>query len=264
MTTTTPRPTKGPTRAPIDPRIRQRLVAVKRDAGRRRLRLLLGGLALVALALLTVLALRSPWLSVSRIELVGASPATTAQLRAVAGTARGRPMISVASGSIVRAEEALPWVESASVRRSWPSTLIVSVRLRHPVAEVRDGTGWAEVDPTGRVVAVVPHAPRGLIALSGAITVVAPGGAVPTSLRGPLEVAAAVPGSVAGQVVTVGAGAHGQVSVGLSDGATVDLGPPTDLAAKLSSLATVLSEVDMNGVRTVDLQIPDQPALTRG
>jgi hypothetical protein len=43
-----------------------------------------------------------------------------------------------------------------------------------------------------------------------------------------------------------------------------ELGPADQLSAKLSALQTVLNEVDMSGVKIIDLRLPDQPALTRG
>lgn len=268
--TTTRRPGRtgsGPrdvSRAPMDPRMRERLVAVKRAEGRRRLRVLVGAASLLVSLLLGVLLLHSPWLSVSHIEIEGAAAQSLGQVRAAAAPALHRPLVSVPAAAITQAEEALPWVRSARVGRSWPSTLVVWITMRHAVAAVPAGPSWAEVDGTGRVLQVGSARPAGLVEVTGDPGQVRAGGYVARDLRPALVLAGALPPAIRSQVQSVSIDGRGRASVRLSGGAIVDFGPPSGLAAKMAALETVLQQVSMAKVTSIDLRVPTRPALTRG
>ena len=254
----------------IDPRIRQRRIAVTRSQGRRRLRVLIGALAAGTGTVLAVVVLHLSWFRVSHIEVRGAARSGVAGVEAAARVGLHHPLLSVDTSAVARRVERLPWVADARVAKSWPSGLVVTVVERSPAAEVADGARWALVDGTGRVLAVDGARLQGLVTLAWNGQVPAPGGRLPARSRGPLAVAAALrslarPGpGVPAPVVSVAAEAGGGVAVDLSDGAVVDLGTPADLTAKLTSLATLESEVDLSGVKTIDLRVPGQPVLTRG
>ncbi|HVA44662.1 MAG TPA: FtsQ-type POTRA domain-containing protein [Acidimicrobiales bacterium] len=260
------RRTTGPGAPRMDPRIRQRRTEVLRRQGRRRLRVLLGVCAVLGVALLGVLGLRSPWLSVRAIRVTGESGPQAAEVERVAALALHHPMVSVDLGLVVARVEALAWVDQARVRRSWPDTLDLAVTQRTPVAQVEvDGT-WAQVDATARVVSVgrTQTAQEPLIlGLPLAAGPVRPGSTLAPTAGSDLAVAAAVPSDLRAQVVSIGPDSTGGVALVLTDGARVDLGRPSALATKMAALETVMGEVDMTGVHTVDLRVPEQPALTR-
>src|SRR5579875_1422742 len=140
-------------RQPIDPRFRRRWVEARRAEGRRRLRALLAGLSVAALAGLATGLLYSPLLRVRDVVVVGDVHTPRAAVLAAAGlSVPGRvPMLDAGSASEVRAVEALPWVARASFTKRWPWTVVVSVHERRPVAVVADGAGQALVDGSGRV-----------------------------------------------------------------------------------------------------------------
>jgi len=258
--------TSGPAAPRMDPRIRQRRTEVLRRQGRRRLRVLLSVCTVLGLALLGVLGLRSPWLSVRKIRITGESGARAAQLDQAAVVALHHPMVNVDIGLVVARVEALAWVDQARVRRSWPDTLDLAVTERKPVAQIEvDGT-WAQVDGSARVVSVgrtqVPQEPV-ILGLPAATAPVRPGSTLAPTTGSDLTVAAAIPSDLRSQVVSIGPDSTGGVTLVLTDGAQVDLGQPSALATKMSALETVLGEVDMTGVRVVDLRVPEQPALTR-
>ncbi len=77
MTTTETKPT-----ARINPRIRERRIEVQREAGRRRLRVLLVVSSVLSAVGLAFLAVTSPVLDVDHIRIVGAQHVTLAQVRA--------------------------------------------------------------------------------------------------------------------------------------------------------------------------------------
>ena len=254
----------------IDPRIRERRIAVTRHQGRRRLRVLVGAVATGTAIATTVLVLHLPWFRVSHIEVRGAARSGAADVGASARVALHQPLISVDAAAVARRVERLPWVATARITKSWPSTLVVTVVERTPVAQVADGSRWALVDGTGRVLAVENGRAAGLVVLAWSGAVPGAGAELAARARAPLAVAAGLgaftaPGPAApAPVVSVGSGAGGGVAIDLADGAVVDLGPPTDLTPKLTALATVESEVDLSGVKSIDLRVPGQPVLTRG
>jgi cell division protein FtsQ len=255
---------------PIDPRIRERRNAVARHRGRRRLRALAAvGAVVLGLVLLDV-GLHSSLLSVTHIGVQGTHEEPVAAVVKAAGVARHRPLFGLDEAAVEADVDALPWIASSRVQRHWPHTIVVTVTERVPVAQVAVAGGhWAEVDGSGRVLAVGETRHTGLPRLAVAAPTAAvlnAGTRLPAADRPALAAAAALPDLPPQRLneveaVTVKAGTG--VDLTLSDGATVLLGPPTDLSTKLAALATVVSEVDMSGVRTIDLRVPGQPALTR-
>ncbi|MGH9065889.1 MAG: cell division protein FtsQ/DivIB [Acidimicrobiales bacterium] len=257
----------GPT---IDPRIRQRRIAVTRDQGRRRLRVLISFVAAMALVVGTVVTLHLPWFRVSHLEVTGAARTGAAQVRSAAAPALHQAMVGVDTAAVAARVDRLPWVLRAQVDKSWPSTLVVSVVERVPVAEVADGSHWALLDRTGRVLAVEPARATALVALSWTGPVGPPGSPLPGRAAGALAVAAAVgPVESSGPAVpvpavSVGPFPGGGVAVDLAGGAVVQLGAPSDLGPKMTALEALEAQVDLSGVKTIDLTVPGQPVLTRG
>ena len=180
-------------RPPIDPRIRQRRIAVRRQEGRRRLRLLVGLVSASGLLVGGWGATRSPLLDVDGIAVVGADRTSREELVAASGIRFGQAMVDVDERGAVRAMEALPWIRSVSVERRWPDSVVIRVVERAPVAVAPAADGWALVDATGQVLALLTSAPSNLLALDG----IAPAGPPGSVLGGPaadlLAVAAAVP-----------------------------------------------------------------------
>lgn len=257
----------GPPRRPrMDPRLRERRTAVLRAQGRHRLRLLALLVSVPLVVLLGLLALRSSWLSVHHIQVVGVrqTPARIVE-RAVGGALR-HPMFSLNLGALENRVDALPWVEEATVSRSWPSTLEVKVTERTPVASVQVGSSWAELDSSGRVLALVGSAPSGEPSLTGSVAPgLRPGGTVGAPMKDELAVAAALPGSLRAQIEGIGPGPDGGVQLTLAQpsSARVQIGPAVQLASKMAALQTVLAQVDLTGVTVIDVRVPGQPALTR-
>jgi cell division protein FtsQ len=250
-------------RPPIDPRIRQRRIAVRRQEGRRRLRLLIGIGTVSGLLVGGWGATRSPLLDVDGIAVAGADRTPRQDLVAASGIRFGQAMVDVDERGAVRAIASLPWVRSASVERRWPDSVVIRVVERQPVAAAPAGAGWALVDATGQVLALTASAPSDLLALDG-IPLAGPPG---TSLAGPaadlLAVAAAVPADLRTRVSAVQAGSEGGVELRLQPEGTVRLGPPQQLEAKFRAALTVLGQVDTNALATLDVRIPDSPVLTR-
>ncbi len=250
-------------RPPIDPRIRQRRIAVRRQEGRRRLRLLVGIASVSCLLVGGWGATRSPLLDVDGIDVEGASRTSREELVVASGIRFGQAMVDVDERGAVQAVAALPWIQTASVERRWPDSVVITVVERDPVAVAPAGEGWALVDATGQVLALLASAPSNLLALEG----IAPAGPPGSVLGGPatdlLAVAAAVPPDLRTRVSAVQAGAEGGVELRLRPEGTVRLGAPEQLDEKFRATLTVLGRVDTAALATLDVRIPESPVLTR-
>ena len=153
-----PRDQRQPDSAAVDPRFRERRIAVRKDAGRRRLKRLVLLAAAAAVALAGVVVLRSPVLDVDEITVVGAGHLTADDIRAASGVDQGAPILLADTGAAVAAVEALPWVASAEITRDLPGRIHIEVREREPVAVVSSGDAAALVDVDGRVLEVTDGA----------------------------------------------------------------------------------------------------------
>jgi cell division protein FtsQ len=254
----------GPELAGIDPRLRARRISVRRDEGRRRLRRLTG-LGIVAAAIvLAVGVTRSPVLDVDRIEVVGAAHTQVGVVQRAAGIRRHAPMTDVNLDRARRDVLALPWVNTVSIQREWPASVRVVITERTAVAVVTAGQqGFALVDGTGRVLELSSTPPAGFMLLANVPAPGEPGTNVDPSAGDALSVARSMPDSLRPKVSTVVAEANGVV-LRLVAGGVVRLGPATDLQVKLRDADTMLTEVDITGLCSIDVQVPGSPSLTRG
>src|SRR5262245_22051974 len=114
---------------------------------RRRLRALLpAALTVCVLGLLGfgfwVLFL-STWLAVEGVEVDGTVTVATEDVVAASGIDKGTHLVRVDLGEVTDRVEQLPAVAEASVHRSWPHTVTITVTEREPVAAInRQGSWW--------------------------------------------------------------------------------------------------------------------------
>jgi cell division protein FtsQ len=246
----------------IDRRITARRVGVGRQAGRRRLKGLIAALVVAALAAGLFALAHSPLVSARHVTVSGAEHTTRAAILAAGGLAGDPPLIDVNTLADAHAIERLPWVKTASVSVSFPSSARVVVTERHAVAVVgRDSGGDALLDVTGRVLADVPAHVGGLVLLEGLAPPPAPGGRE-RGAAALLATAAALPASLLARVAALKTEPGLGVVAVLRGVPRVILGSDSGLAEKMVALATVLSKVSLQGIATIDLRAPSDPVLT--
>ncbi|HEY3811523.1 MAG TPA: FtsQ-type POTRA domain-containing protein, partial [Acidimicrobiales bacterium] len=203
-------PPAGRSRPRIDPRFARRWSEVRREQGRRRLRILVGVGSALLVAVVGIGSLYSPLLSMRHVRIATVGGVSRAEILAVTGLAHRRPLVDVNAGELAARLDAVPALGGAVVRRSWPTTVTVRVTLRTAVAVVgrpagrpaagpgagpaSGSAGWATVDATGRVLADVTTPIVGLPVLVGFGSVPAPGG----WLEGTAGPRAAPPGPAGG------------------------------------------------------------------
>lgn len=250
----------------VDPRMRSRRIEVRRDAGRRRLKRITLGLAVVAVGVGALVATRTPLLDVDRIVVSGAERTSVEDVIRAAGVERGDPLISVDPGAVADRIEELPWVDEAMVGRSWPSTVNLQVTERAAVAVVQvTGDRAAVVDAEGRVLSIdrraadAEHDPDGPLVLTGVEGRIAEGGRLDRDARDALELAGALAERLPGVVAAVST----DLDAELAAGGAIRFGSVEHLDDKITAAKTVLSDVDTACLEQLDVRVPGSPALTR-
>ncbi len=249
----------------MDPRIKRRRTEVRRDEGRKRLRILVGCLSVLGAAAAAFGAGRSPLFDVDYADVRGIDQTARAEVVAAAGLGGHPAMLDIDTRAVARQLEALPWVLQSTARREWPGTVRIDITERRPAAVLPAGAGaWALADRTGRILRIGPEKPAGLPVIGNLPPPTSAGASVPAAATPSLRVAAALPTTVRERVADIATLATGEVELQLtSPGGVVRLGRPVDLDAKLSVLATVLARADLARVSVVDVRVPKAPALTR-
>lgn len=248
-----------PAEAMIDPRIRARRIEVRRHEGRRRLGRLLEVGLVVGVALAFVGALFAPLLDVDRISVTGGDPARAGAVVDAAGVEVGTPLVSVDLRAVGERVVALPWVAEVEVRRSVGGVVELSVTERTPVARVDGTDGPVAVDVEGRVLGPA-DGPAAQLPLLEGVAPAAAGDYLPAATLDALAVAAEVSAALPGTVTAVD---PTEVVGTLAQGGRVRFGGSERLEAKLRSLTTILGQVDLTCLDTIDLRLPGSPVLTR-
>lgn len=238
---------------------------VLRQEGRRRLRVVTGITAVVAMAGGGWAATGSPLLDVDRVVVEGATHTTPEEARFASGLRRGQQMVEVDEDAVARAVGTLPWVERAAVRRRWPGEVRIRLVERRAVAAIAsEGGGAALVDGDGRVLATVDAPPPGLAFLTGLPPAGRAGSVLSPQGVAALSVAVALPEELRTRITGVApAGDGGEVEMELRPGGRVRLGPPVDLDRKFDAIRAVLAQVDLANLAVLDVRRPDSPVLTR-
>jgi len=213
---------------------------------RRSLILALTGVVLLVAGGWWIVA-KSSLLSVRSVSVAGEALTTTDDVIAAAGIATGVPMSSVDLAAAADRIEGLAPIESATVTRSWPSTITISIVERTPIAVTSSGPAAGVVDAAG-VVFAAPAAGLPVVALpASAMT-------TPAGLAA-VGVLAQLPAELRSQVQTVSASSPDSVKLALRGGASVTWGGVNDSVRKVAVLKALLPR----GAAAYDVSAPDLP-----
>lgn len=246
----------------IDPRFKERRVAVLRGEGRRRLRILVGCCVLVALVVGGLWLLRSPLFSVDEVAISGAEQTSLDDVLAAAAIEPGEPLVDLDLDQSRAAIAELPWVDQVVSDRVWPGEVHFTITEREPVAAILGASDWMIVDGSGRVLEVVDQVPQGLTVIHGPGWSTLPGGWISESAVGAIEVAALLPRGLASSVALIEL-RDGTIELGLFGGGVVQLGSSADADEKFLAALSILRGVDLDCLDRVDVRIPSAPVLTR-
>ena len=241
-----------------DRRFRLRRIAVKREEGRQRLRLL----AYVAIPLFSIAlvlgVLASPLFGIRNITVDGTQYSSQEILDKAKEIVAGKSIFSV---DLHAAEELLrtdPWIRDARASRHFPSTVSFEIDERTPVAWFVGGDNQSRVvDVDGRVISVQVGQPTAYLQITGVGDIVDAGGQANEAYTAAAQVAASIPAEIRGKVLNLGVVNGTDLLMTLRSGTTVVFGRPVDLRAKLVSLVLVLRRQDPKNLRSIDLSSGD-------
>jgi cell division protein FtsQ len=260
-------PPEAPAPQPqMDPRLRARMIAVRRDAGRRRLKGMLIAGVVVALLVLAAIATRLPIVTVGTVETSGTVYTDPALVASVTRALKGSSMLSVDLGAARRKLEASPWVKRVTITKDWPRTVKIDIAERHPVAgylatdgqfRVIDDDGYLITALPGQPTAYPPIVPTGRAYGGGPDA--APGTQVPAALSNAAKLVEVLPDELRSKLKEVGVNENGELELHLDPQGTVLLGSPDDLRDKLVSVLAVYHQVDPTTIGTLDVRAPAKP-----
>ena len=236
----------------------------ERQQALRRLRLrrvTTAAIVVLVVALVTWALLFSPLLGLQpqRISVAGSDGSVSdKQVRDVLAPYTGDSLLRLDTGRLsTQVSDKLVRVRQAQVTRSWPRGLRVQLTMRVPVATVQGADGYQVLDNEAVVLERVPEAPSGLVTIvpdktdgaSGSQTISAKQVAAVTQVVGSLT-----PQTLA-QVASGSATEAGQVTLTMSNGASVVWGDTQDNELKARVLATLMT----TSASIYDVSSPHRP-----
>jgi cell division protein FtsQ len=241
-----------------DRRFRLRRIAVRREEGRRRLRVL-AWVGVPVLAVGIVLAvLASPIFGVRNVSIDGARYTAQATIAQADDMVRGKSIFSVDLGAVESFLKTDPWVRDAQVKRRFPSTVFFDISERKPIAWYLGSDNQARViDIDGRVITVLNGQPTGYTQITGVGPDLPAGGQADDVYTAAAQVAASLPPEVAPLMLNMGVVGGTDLLMTLRSGAVVTFGRPTDLRSKMVSLVLVLRRTDPQSLKGIDLSSGD-------
>jgi cell division septal protein FtsQ len=249
----------------MDPRISARRTAVMREQGRRRLRVVVIGLAGMACLVGVWFLLHTPLFSARSITVLGNVHETAAQVTGQAGLASQPPLLDVNAGAAAARIEQLPWVRTAAVHVSWPDGVHITITEETPRFVVSTPAGtWDSLSGDGRVLGASATRPPGLLLLTVPKPPGAPGSDLPGNDGAGLDVAASLPASFAAQVTGITVEPAGWVQLTMTTPIVVDLGSDSQLPAKFEDLSSILAGATLHNGDVIDVSIPKAPTVTPG
>lgn len=264
----------------MDPRIRERRLAVSRSKARKRLYLILALLVVLAGYLSGYEGLRSSLFSVKTIEVSGSSHYTKAALIHQSGVQIGSPLTEVNPVLVAKRLGSLPWNGPVIVSKKWPNRLVIRVSERIPVGVVPEsGQALLLVDRFGRVLQNESSAnshnwirlclvrsitsskdlsPNSLCPAQSTI----PGAFLPSQFGPLLSLAWALHSNPVASFSELAMSSSGELDGELTSGLAVRFGTLSQLSQKLRALQLLLSQASTAGYSTIDLTVPHAPVLS--
>lgn len=234
------------------------VIAFPEPPARRRRRWWLTGVlgtVMVVAALLAYLVF-SPALAVRTLEIQGNRLVAEEQVASALAPVMGRSLTQISDDDVKALLTGFPPVEDVSVAASPPSTLVVTVVERVPVAILQSGGKFILIDSGGRHLTSV--AERGSVALP-----LIDGGeeAVKSEVFSSItDVLASLPSEILGRLAHASADSLDSIELKLTDGRTVFWGNGEQNAAKARVLAALLTVPGQDPPVTVyDVSTPARP-----
>jgi cell division protein FtsQ len=205
----------------------------------------------------------TPLFDLKNLSVTGNRHLSQADVARVAGLSSATNVLWLRTGPLADLIERDPWVLRASVTRTLPGTVTVSIQERSAVAVGHSGRSRFLVSGDGMVLGRAPAGAAArlpAISLSGITAVV---GTRMPRLPATLVVARTLPPRIRAKVERIVQAGQDSLTVVLRNGVQVLYGDASDADAKGETLASLLSWATRRGIRagSIDLRSPAAPAL---
>ena len=198
---------------------------------------------------------------VQHVTFTGLRHETTAQAMFVSGLERHPTMFGLSVSSVRHNLARFAWIDSVTLSKRWPNTVVVRVVEATPVAVAFDVHHQLRyVDARGRDLGAAP-----LTANLPLLDDVNPTGSTWPFTRAGYNaayVASQLPRAFASQVAQVRVNAHGVVTLKLTTPVSFILGVPTDLQEKFVAIASVIKHSTLVPGSVVDVTVPGELAVS--
>ncbi len=238
----------------VPPSVRKFMARSRQRRLRAALPWAIGAAVLLLVGGLTWLVYGTSVLGVREVRVVGTQFLTPLQVQQAAEVPMKEPLARVDLEEVRARVRGIPAVDRVAVRRSWPSTLVLEVVERTPVAAVPTAPKqFTLIDGSGVPYRVVTNKPDGLPLMRTA----APGPS-DVNTRSALTVLGALSDELREQLVAISAAAPAQIKLELRDDRTVVWGDDSQSDTK-SQVATALlkkagSEIDVSAPSVVTIR----------
>jgi cell division protein FtsQ len=229
-------------------------------------RSLLGGFALIAVAVGLYAGARRPSVfAVREVRVEGAPAALAKRIKHEVESVEGRSLVTLDGDGVLARVESLPMVRSASYDRAFPHTLVLRVVPERPAAVLRRGAEAWLLSTRARVIGQVPrHSHLRLSRIWAPKTVPLEVGRVVADVD--LRTAAlALPEDEADKLpirIRTARSRAGELAFVLANGLELRLGNGTDVALKLAAAREILPQIAApagGGPTYLDVSVPERP-----
>jgi cell division protein FtsQ len=194
----------------------------------------------------------STWLAADTVDVSGAQTVKAADIRARSGIETGTPLVRVDVDAAERRIASIPVVKSVTVTRQWPSTILISLEERTPIAVVEIGGRLRGMDADGVVFRDYRKAPVGLPRVETSI------GTTAAALAEAAEVIRALPEDLTLVTDHVDVKSVDEITLVLKDGRTALWGSADESDTKAEVLSTMLAGVQ---AQRYDVSVPSKPSV---
>ncbi|KAD3633267.1 FtsQ-type POTRA domain-containing protein [Arthrobacter yangruifuii] len=223
---------------------------------RRRLAWITAGSALVATGLFFALLYFSPMLALKTVVVEGTSLLPQEQAAAALEPLKGQTLPTISDADVEQLLKDRPEIDTIKVAAQPPSTLVVTVTERVPVAVLQEGGGHVLIDEEGRRLAAVPDRAAAQLPL------IAGGGEAVNAKVFPsiTAVLATLPPEVLGRLENASAQTVDSIELKLNSGQTVFWGSADANEAKARVLEALLKMKPSDPpVAVYDVSTPERP-----
>lgn len=197
------------------------------------------------------LAYFSSFFGTNQVVVNGEKSVSTAEISQAAVVPLGRPMLRQDLGAIQQRVASIRPIESATVVRSWPNTLIISVTERRPLLAVAEPGGYLLVDREGVGFSSVTSIPSRV-----ALVEVNPDD--PALLREVGIAVASWPADLRKKVARIRASTGNDIALTMKNGVEVRWGSSTDSPLKAELVAVLVKK---KSTTVIDVSSPHNPAV---